>query len=312
MTAPICLTQTPTARLRTGLGILLTTLLNNTVALTCLVILLPLAGCATNQERAVDAWRPPPGYVTVDRFELIREAADHEALYTLAGGLKPMSNGIWRGSFDVENLDLTELRDVRHALGPLRNDVWYADVQVFDNADDGERQAQGFVVHRDSLARMIKRLESFWSPWGITPCTHPAEIVAIVDRMPRADRWRGYGHLYGYPDEAVDFFVEAGLAAADGGEMGPGKDREFKQIPTYVAPTGRFTYAVPLDHVPTTVDRALADRAGRILAAYEERRLEMDDADDMVELLLRLNARFERLSIIERTPTDERTVVSPQ
>ena len=307
MTASICLTQTPTARLRTGLGILLTTLLNNTVALTCLVILLPLAGCATKQERAVDAWRPPSGYTTVDRFELIRDAADHEALYTLAGGLKPMSNGIWRGSFDVENLDLTELRDVRHALGPLRNDVWYADVQVFDNADDGERQAQGFVVHRESLARMIERLESFWSPWGITPCTHSAEIVAIVDRMPRADRWRGYGHLYGYPDEAVDFFVEAGLAAADGGgEMGPGKDREFMQIPTHVAPTGRFTYAVPLDHVPTTVDRAIADRAGRILAAYEERRLEMDDADDMVELLLRLNERFERLSIIERT------VVSPQ
>jgi hypothetical protein len=113
-----------------------------------------------------------------------------------------------------------------------------------------------------------------------------------------APQFRGYGHLYGYPD--------------DGGEMGPGKDREFMQIPTYVAPTGRFTYAVPLDHVPTTVDRALADRAGRILAAYEERRLEMDDADDMVELLLRLNARFERLSIIERTRTDERTVVSPQ
>ena len=312
MTASIFLTQTPTARLRTGLGILLTTLLNNTVALTCLVILLPLAGCATNQERAVDAWRPPPGYVTVDRFELIRDAADHEALYTLAGGLKPMSNGIWRGSFDVENLDLTELRDVRHALGPLRNDVWYADVQVFDNADDGERQAQGFVMHRESLARMIERLESFWSPWGITPCTHPAEIVAIVDRMPRADRWRGYGHLYGYPDEAVDFFVEAGLAAADGGEMGPGKDREFMQIPTHVAPTGRFTYAVPLDHVPTTVDRVLADRAGMILAAYEEHRLQIKDLDDMVELLLRLNERFERLSIIERTRTDERTVLSPQ
>ncbi|MAB28694.1 MAG: hypothetical protein CMJ53_05370, partial [Planctomycetaceae bacterium] len=131
-------------------------------------------------------------------------------------------------------------------------------------------------------------------------------------RMPRADRWRGYGHLYGYPDEAVDFFVEAGLAADDGGEMGPGKDREFMQIPTHVAQTGRFTYAVPLDHVPTTVDRALADRAGRILAAYEERRLEMDDADDMIELLLRLNERFERLSIIERTRIEERTVVSPR
>lgn len=55
----------------------------------------------------------------------------------------------------------------------------------------------------------------------------------------------------------------------------------------------------------------VADRAGMILAAYEERRLQMKGLDDMVELLLRLNERFERLSIIERSRTDERTVVSP-
>ncbi|HAW96863.1 MAG TPA: hypothetical protein DCX60_11345, partial [Phycisphaerales bacterium] len=209
---------------------------------------------------------------------------------------KPMSNGIWQESFELENLDLTELRQVRRALAALRNDVWYADVQVFDNADDGERRAQAFVVHRDALARMIERHESFWSPWGITPCTHPAEIVAIVDRMPKSDRWRGYGHLFGYPDDAVDFFVRAGIAAEDGREIGPGKDREFMQIPTRAADTGRFTYAVPIDHVPTSVDRALRKNAGIILAAYERRRPNMTSEADMIEMLLELNDRFEHLS----------------
>ena len=286
--------------------------MNLAIVLACTIVLQPLAGCVSNQQSAVDAWRPPPGYTTVDRFELIRDAADHEALFTLAGGLKPMSNGIWQESFELENLGLVELRLVRRALSHLRNDVWYADVQVFENANDGERRAQAFVVHRDALARMIERHETFWSPRGITPCTHPAEIVAIVDRMPRADRWRGYGYLFGYPDDAVDFFVEAGVAAAgDGREMGPGKDREFMQIATHAARTGRFTYAVPVDHVASPTDRALKKKAGLILAAYEERRPYMTDDEDMVEMLRELNDRFEELSITEHHSTHEENVVRP-
>ena len=311
MTRTIRTTPIPTVRFQMRRGPLRVARLHLHVVLAWTVILLPLSGCATKPESAVDAWRPPPGQTAVDRFELIRDAADEEALYTLAGGLKPMSSGIWQGTIDVENPDLTELRDVRRALGHLRNDVWYADVQVFNKADDGERWAQAFVIHRDALARMIERLAPFWSAWGITPCTHPAEIVAIVDRMPKADRWRGYGHLFGYPDDAVDFFVEAGLAITDESEVGPGKDREFIQIPTHVADSGQFTYAVPLDHAPTSADRRLAECAELILTAYEERRPRMTDVDDTVELLLRLNDRFEHLTITEPAPSGEGTAVSP-
>ena len=275
------------------------------VALALAFVLQTLAGCVASPENSLDAWRPPSGYIPVDRFELIRDAADQEAIYTLAGGLKPMSSGIWQGSFELDNPDLTEIRDVRRALTHLCNDVWYADVQVFEHADEGERQAQAFVVHRDAFARMIERHETYWSPLGITPCTHPAEVVAIVDRMPRPDRWRGYGYLFGYPDHAVDFFVEAGMAQDDDGEIGLGKDREFIQIPTHAADSGRFTYAVPLGHVSTPADRALAERASLILAAYEERRSRMHDVDDAVDALLRLNQQFEDLSVVERFEAGE-------
>jgi len=274
-------------------------------------MLLAIAGCTSNQASVVDAWRPPAGHASIDRFELLRKAADQEALYTLAGGLKPMSSGIWRGAFETTDPDFTELRDVRQALGHLRNEVWYADVQIFDTDDDGDRRAQAYVVHRNALARMIERLESFWSPWGITPCTHPSEIIAIVDRMPRADRWRGYGHLFGYPDEAVDFFVAAGLAITDENEVGPGKDREFIQIPTHVSDSGRFTYAVPLNHVPTPADRRLAEGAALILGTYEGRRSRMNDVADVVEILLQLNERFECLTLIEVTENLEGTAPSP-
>ena len=257
-----------------------------------------LGGCATSQPDTTDAWRSAEAPSSLDPFLILREATDHEALYTLAGGLKPMSTGIWRGSFVVEDPDLTDVREARRALAVLRNDAWYADVQVFDREHDGERAAHGFVVHRRALARMIERHEAFWNPWGITSGTHPSEVVAVVDRMPRADRWRGYGYLFGYPDDAVDFFVESGLAAEDGREVGPGKDRQFIQIPTQAADSGRFTYAVPPGHVPTVADRRLALEAGRILAEYAERRPLMGDVPSTVEELLRLNARFEPSAMV--------------
>ena len=255
-----------------------------------------LVGCTSGPEVPADPRTPEGNIRPADPLQLIRETAEHEGLYTLAGGLKPMSTGIWRGSYEIDAPDLADLREVRQALEVLRNDAWYADVQVFAKPHDGERSAHAFVIHRKALARMIERHDSFWGPWGITPCTHPAEIVAIVDRMPRDDRWRGYGYLFGYPDHAVDFFVEAGLAAEDGREVGPGKDRQFVQIPTSAADSGRFTYAVPIDHVPTMTDQALADHARLILDAYEQRRPKMRDVGGAIDELLRLNDRFEGMA----------------
>ncbi len=275
--------------------------------LSLLVTTLAIGGCASHGGKASGKWSSDQ---PIDQLTLLQEAADHEALYTLAGGLKPMSSGFWYTSFVVDDPDLRELHKVQEMLEVLQNEAWYADVQIFDKIHDGERNAHAFVVHRNSLARMIDRHESFWSSWDITPETHPTDIVDIVDRMPRADRWRGYGYLYGYPDDAVDFFVEAGVAAEDGREMGPGKDRQFMQIPTYAAETGRFTYAVPLEHVPTPVDLALAEGAGLILEAYREHRPQMKDVDDIVEMLLQFNEQFEDLSFIERSESLEKTSAS--
>lgn len=258
-----------------------------------MTIAVALWGCASGHEGRTGAPRAAAIVDSIDRLALVRDAADREALYTLAGGLKPMSSGFWRGSFAVGEPDLAVMRRVRAALATLRNDDWYADVQVFASMHDGERAAHAYVVHRDALAAMIDRHATFWSPWGITSGTHPSEVVAVVDRMPKADRWRGYGYLFGYPDDAVDFFVAAGLTGDDSGEVGPGKDRSFIHIPTHGSEQGRFVYAVPLGHVETEADRRLAREAARILAAYSERRDRLDDAASLIRELRRLNRRFE-------------------
>jgi hypothetical protein len=227
-------------------------------------------GCATNAPTTADRDAPLSTNVERDQFrELLVKALDREALYTLVGGLKPMSTGIWQGRIDIAAADTAEIVRIRRALAPLRNQTYYADVQTFATAHDGKRHVEAYIVHRAALAAMLRREAAFWSPLGITPCTHPAEIVAIVDRLPRADRWRAYGLLFGYPNYAIDFFVEATERAREpGAEAGPGKDREFYHVPTASAVQGQFTWAVPIGHVERDEDRAIRERAAAILAAY--------------------------------------------
>lgn len=231
---------------------------------------------------------------TVDetgRFRgLLAEALGHEALYTLAGGLKPVSTGFWRGEMAVDGADLAEMVRVRRALAPLRDGTYYADVQVFATAHDGKRTLEAYVVHRASLAAMIDREREFWSPLGITPCTHPAEVVSVVDRLPRAERWRAYGMLFGYPRYAIDFFVETtGRGRTEDTEMGPGKDREFFHVPTASEPAGRFTWAVPLGHAECAEDREIRRRAELTLREYRRVAAEIASADDPMPIVRRLD-----------------------
>jgi hypothetical protein len=224
---------------------------------------------------------------------LVLTALEREAVYTLVGGLKPMSTGFWQDAIELERPDLSEIEQVRRALAPLRDGTCYADIQVFATAHDERRHVEAYVVHLDSFAAMIRRDRAFWSPLGITACTHPAEVVAIVDRLPRTDRWRAYGLLFGYPNYAIDFFVEATERArvAEGGAW-PGKDRDFLHVPTASAAQGQFTWAVPLAHEERAEDRAILRRAEAILAEYRLLEPRIAEARDPMIEVRRLNALF--------------------
>jgi hypothetical protein len=247
-------------------------------------------GCAARGLNSADRDAPLTSIEETTRFRaLLTTALECEAPYTLAGGLKPLSTGFWQGEMTIEGADLAELARVRRALAPLRNDAYYADVQVFATAHDGKRTLEAYVVHRASLAAMIDRERDFWSPLGISTCTHPAEIVAVVDRLPRAQRWRAYGLLFGYPRYAIDFFVDATeRGRASDAEMGPGKDREFVHVPTASAETGRFTWAVPIGHTERAEDRAIRSRAARILSEYSRLASAIELAADPMPLVRRL------------------------
>lgn len=212
----------------------------------------------------------PPSHpaTTVDRTELWA-ALDGEALFTIAGGLKPMSSGFWRTRIEVAAPDLTEVQRVRGELAVWRNEELWADVHVFDQVHEGRRAALAYVMDRDAVANVLTRHRDFFAPYGLAPDTHPAEVVAVVERMPKLDRHRGQGLLFGYPEHAIEFFVRSEAERAPDGKPSA---RRFVQIPTFGSSTGHFVYAVPEDHVEGPDDSGLREAAARVLARYRELR----------------------------------------
>jgi hypothetical protein len=196
-------------------------------------------------------------------------ALDCEALFTIAGGLKPVSEGFWRTKIDIRQPQLDEIADTRRALASWRNDELWADIHVLDQEHEGKRFALAWVAHRESLANRVREHRDFFAPYGLMPDTHPAEILAVVERMPRADRHRGQGLLFGYPLHAIDFFCAADALTEQGQ---PAPERRFVQIPTQVSATGRFVYAVPKNAADREEDRILAEAAAARLSRWRELR----------------------------------------
>ena len=113
------------------------------------------------------------------------------------------------------------------------------------------------------MCQALERLR--YAPFGLSPGIAPAQAMAIVEHLPRAERYRGYGLLFGFPNFAVDFFVTATVPGAD---VGPGKDREFYSVPVFKGPKGHFVWAVPLGANERPENKAIADRAAPVLHDY--------------------------------------------
>jgi len=213
-----------------------------------------------------------PPDLRVKSEEMLLRALDNEALYTLAGGLKPMSTVGTTVTFTVENPDISAIAERRRLLSVWRcgTDL-YADARIFRAITDGKRSASSEVFYRPAVDAVLRRHTAFFAPLGLTPGSHPMEVLTAIEWSDRGPRWRGQGYLYGYPDYAVDFFVESGEAEARGGAFVP---RDPIRVPTFGASPDRsnFVWTVPKEHQQNDADRAIVDRAAQILAAYTERR----------------------------------------
>jgi len=210
-------------------------------------------------ERLPEALRPKAD-------AMLLQALDGEALYTIAGGLKPMSSGFVSSSFKVDAPDLADAESTRQILA-----AWtcggeiVAGLHHFEAVYQGSRSIEAVVFHRSALRDLLKRHSAYFAPFGLTPSSDPMEVVMTVEYASATPRLRGYGYLFGYPDYAVDFFAQASETQ---GELVP---RDFFSLPT-VRGERRFVYAVPKGHEPNEADRALKVAAEAIHADYVARR----------------------------------------
>ena len=218
---------------------------------------------------------------------LLRAASDGEGLYTLAGGLKPVSSDFltvtWTVAPAVDSVALDSLAVIRRVADALRCGPISAYVleyaTTYTRPDSARyRVADVFLVHRDGLLRTLAQHAAFWRQLGVLDAADGARVLAAVETTPRATRWRGFGYLFGYPDAAVDFFVEAGESQARDGTF---VRRDFRRVETFrkfparegEPPTlSSFVYAVPLGAAPTAADSALEAAAALIMRRYRELR----------------------------------------
>jgi hypothetical protein len=234
-------------------------------------------------------------------ISLLQAASDGEALYTLAGGLKPVSSDFstitWTVAPALDTAVVDSLAALKRVAAALRcgaisfHVLEYA--AIYSRPDSSRyRVADVFVVHAGGLQRTLTQHAAFWQTLRLTDANDPARVLAAVETAPRAARWRGFGHLFGYPDVAVDFFVEAGESQARTGEF---VRRDFRRIETfrkYPARDGEpptlssFVYAVPAGAAPSAADSALASSAAPILRRYREQRLRfaVPDGEGIVAL----------------------------
>ncbi|MCY7375396.1 MAG: hypothetical protein LH472_05435 [Pyrinomonadaceae bacterium] len=167
---------------------------------------------------------------------------------------------------------LDKINETRRIFERWRcGDEIFADVYHFDRVFDGKRFLEAVVFSRPRLRQMLNEKSDFFSRWGITTNSHPLEILYAVDRDETGARFGGYGYLFGYPDTAVQFFVEAA-----GREEFTGKfvERDFLSIPTVASEKNGFVYAVPKGYAEQEVDKNLRARAERIYTSYKKRRAE--------------------------------------
>lgn len=241
-----------------------------------------------------------PSYTEAEKLlvdSILQYGLDHEALYTLLDDLKPMSSLV-SYRFPLANTDtltktnanivdretqgiyLDRLYSVQQALNKMNfTDLRFVLIP-YKVSQGNKRLMQLSVVRISALDNLLKVKESFFGQFGLVPGADPAIVVSTIENADKYERNRGYGYLFGYPDYAVDFFIEAAVNTKKNNELAP---REFFQIPVYAGDKGHFVYVYPKEHkLNLANDSILYYKAEKTLMNYKKIRNNYLNADSTV------------------------------
>lgn len=270
--------------------------INQSLAVLLLVL---LASCSTPRYTTTlrDRAITPEQLHFID--SILQKGLDNEALYTLLANLKPMSSLV-SFSFPIANDDsakasqpdildraihgkyLDKLAFIQQTLNLVDIPGLEFILVPYRSAQKNHRIVQLSVIRTSELDKLLRDRESFFGQFGLVPGADPTLVATVIENCDRYERWRGYGYLFGYPDYAVDFFVNAAIQQEQTGEH---VKRNFFRIPTYAMPeTGNFVYAYPGGQVPTAeVDSVVYYRGMEVLDDYREIRNSYLNADSTLQ-----------------------------
>lgn len=271
-------------------------------------LLLVLASCATTSELNVGSkisfWNL--SHLSESELQIANEllsyGLEHEALYTLLDTLKPISSLGFSLSYQIAKTDkmkdgdrsvvdlssdstqmaLAELRKWNNVLTSLSNEKLSFHLIPFKYTYEGKRNLQILVCRRDLLTKLLSQKTEFFGQWGFTPNSDPATVLNTIEYESRNDRYRAYGYLFGYPEHAVDFFVEASVSEEETGEF---VTRDFFSIPVAVGKSGFFTYAIPKGYTPDEHDSSIYFAASTTLDNYERKKANYSNSEGQLDAI---------------------------
>lgn len=232
--------------------------------------------------------------------DLLLYGLEHEALYTMLDTLKPISSlgfplsypiaktgEMKDGDKDIVDLGadsvqmaLNDLNSWNKILKTLSTDDLEFLLIPFKQTWQGKRNLQVIVCQKDLLAKLIAEKAEFFGQWGFTPNANPSTVLTALEFEERNDRYRAYGYLFGYPDHAVDFFVEASISEEATEEF---VKRDFFSMPVAVGKSGYFTYAIPKGYIPDQKDSSIYYSAAASLKRYELLKSKYINSDSEVD-----------------------------
>lgn len=221
---------------------------------------------------------------------LAKAILEKEGLYTVMGGLKPMSTAI---QFELEIDSITQnyldgemantrLQNLRNALDLMETDVIGFAIIPFKQIYGDKRVFQVLIYHNSSVREKIRSNSEFYLKRGILPNTPIAQVLTVTEFDVALPRFRSYGYLFGYPAHAVDFFVESADHQEKTEEF---VKRDFFQIPVSSREDGHFVYAVPKGYEPASIDLELKNQALELLERYRQEKSKLMSSDQQFPFL---------------------------
>ncbi|WP_417887051.1 hypothetical protein [Zunongwangia sp.] len=204
---------------------------------------------------------------------IAKQVLEKEGLHTVYNGLKPIST-VQYLDFKIDSVTTEfiapkkvkeQLEFIQKTLDLLENENIGYVLLPFKAVYGTTRNYEILVYHRKSVEELIKKKSDFFLKRGIIESISPERLLTLYEFEEKSDRFRAYGYFFGYPDHAVDFFVEASKSFQETGNF---VERDFYQLPVANGEDGRFVYAVPKGLIPNEIDKEIKEAAAKNVEQY--------------------------------------------